>query len=92
MIKGVCNGAKWSLQAPMMADPYAAFGSMGDSSFFGNQGQYVEPFAPITPIMDSTGQAIGYANPRQQHTPYDMSAGTADVRISPSISTCLIHG
>jgi hypothetical protein len=61
----------------MMADQYATFGSLANPSFFGNQGQFVETFAPVTPLMDTTGRAIRYNDSRMQHTPYDMFPGMA---------------
>lgn len=61
-----------------MMDQYAGYSSAGQPSYFSNQGNFVESFAPVTPIMDSLG--TGKPLPRQYQSPYDMSPGACGNR------------
>ncbi|BDA41063.1 hypothetical protein COCOBI_01-7180 [Coccomyxa sp. Obi] len=59
------------VQDPIMMGQYTGT----QPSYFSNQGNFVESFAPVTPMMNNMGQGTGGPLPRQYQSPYDITPG-----------------
>lgn len=63
------------VQDAIMMDHYGGYSSMEQPSYFSNQGEFVNSFAPVTPMMNNMGQGTGEPMPRQYNSPYDTTPG-----------------